>query len=70
MLYVDALLETSLQRVAQREYPTPESTVRRQHEYSFDFYRSEADQRGIPIMCISGEAPFEEEYAKVGLFLD
>lgn len=70
MLYVDASLETCLERVKVREYPTPESTVRRQHEHSSTFYQSEADRRGIPILCVSGERNFEREYAKVRLFLD
>ncbi len=69
MLYVVASLEVCLDRVRLREYPTPESTIKRQQKYTFAFYKTEADKRCIPIISVSGELDFGLEYAKVNQFL-
>ena len=70
MLYVTARLETCLQRVAQRDFPTPESTVRRQYRYGFEWYEQAARRHQIPIIQIKGEQPFQTEFERAKEFLN
>ena len=70
IIYVDVSLETSIKRVKGLEYPPPESTVRRQHSFGYEYFEKVAGQKEIPILKVNGEGNFNKEYSKVKQFLE
>jgi len=69
IIYVDVSFESSVERTKTRKYPTPVSTIQRQHGYSFEYYRREAEEREIFIVRVDGDGKIDEEYKRLQDFL-